>query len=86
MIAALTTASSAAYVLPARASMTPSRAAVSMEAPVYSTATGLEVASCQTEFVKERRYYDIEKILLSFVDEDGYTGDGCDAFASYEKK
>ena len=26
------------------------------------------------------RYYDIEKILLSFVDEDGYTGDGCDAF------
>ena len=32
------------------------------------------------------RYYDIEKILLSFVDEDGYTGDGCDAFASYQKK
>ena len=32
------------------------------------------------------RYYDIEKILLSFVDEDGYTGDGCDAFANYEKK
>ena len=32
------------------------------------------------------RYYDIEKILLSFVDADGYTGDGCDAFASYAKK
>ena len=24
------------------------------------------------------RYYDIEKILHSFLDEDGYTGDGCD--------
>lgn len=30
------------------------------------------------------RYYDIEKILLSFIDDDGFTGDGCDALPNYD--